>query len=90
MMSLRRALTWQLAVMLALITSVVMARALAETPWLMLPFVFAWISLSTYLGATRKLGAGLIIIQIVCLITFYDVVFLTSGNRLERRRLVRR
>ncbi len=75
MMSLRKALAWQIAVMLALITSVVMARAFAETPWLMLPFVFAWISFSTYVGATRKLGAGLILIQIVCLITFYDVVF---------------
>ena len=75
MMSIRKALTWQIAVMLALITSVVMARAFAETPWLMLPFVFAWISFSTYLGATRKLGAGVILIQIVCLITFYDVVF---------------
>ncbi len=75
MMSIRKALAWQIAVMLALITSVVMARAFAETPWLMLPFVFAWISFSTYVGATRKLGAGLILLQIVCLITFYDVVF---------------
>jgi uncharacterized membrane protein YccC len=75
MMSLRKALTWQIAVMLALITAVVMARAFAETPWLMLPFVFVWISLSTYVGATRKLGAGLLVIQIVCLITFYGVVF---------------
>ncbi len=75
MMSLRKALAWQLAVMLALIASVIMARAFAETPWLMLPFVFAWISFSTYVGATRKLGAGLILIQIICLITFYDVVF---------------
>jgi len=75
MMSIRKALTWQVAVMLALITSVLMARAFAETPWLMLPFIFAWISLSTYLGATRKLGAGMLVIQIVCLITFYDVVF---------------
>ncbi|MGC1397813.1 FUSC family protein, partial [Candidatus Binatus sp.] len=75
MMSIRKALAWQIAVMLALITSVVMARAFAETPWLMLPFVFAWISFSTYVGATRKFGAGLILIQIVCLITFYDVVF---------------
>ncbi len=74
-MSIRKALAWQIAVMLALITSVVMARAFAETPWLMLPFVFAWISFSTYVGATRKFGAGLILIQIVCLITFYDVVF---------------
>ena len=75
MMSIRKALAWQIAVMLALITSVVMARAFAETPWLMLPFLFAWISFSTYVGATRKLGAGMLVIQIVCLITFYDVVF---------------
>ena len=75
MMSIRKALAWQIAVMVALITAVVMARAFAETPWLMLPFVFAWISFSTYVGATRKLGAGLILIHIVCLITFYDVVF---------------
>src|ERR1700688_348932 len=75
MMSIRKALAWQIAVMLALITAVVMARAFAETPWLMLPFVFVWISFSTYVGATRKLGAGMLVIQIVCLITFYDVVF---------------
>jgi uncharacterized membrane protein YccC len=75
MMSIRKALAWQIAVMLALIASVIMARAFAETPWLMLPFVFGWISFSTYVGATRKLGAGLILIQIVSLITFYDVVF---------------
>ena len=75
MMSIRKALAWQIAVMLALITSVVMARAFAETPWLMLPFLFVWISFSTYVGATRKLGAGMLVIQIVCLITFYDVVF---------------
>ena len=75
MMSISKALAWQIAVMLALITSVVMARAFAETPWLMLPFVFAWISFSTYVGTTRKLGVGLVVIQIVCLITFYGVVF---------------
>ncbi len=75
MMSIRKALAWQIAVMLALITSVVMARAFAETPWLMLPYVFAWISFSTYVGATRKLGVAMLVIQIVCLITFYGVVF---------------
>jgi uncharacterized membrane protein YccC len=75
MMSLRRALAWQTAVMAALITAVIMARAFVDTPWLMLPFVFAWISFSTYLGATRKLGAGILVIQIVCLITFYGVVY---------------
>jgi uncharacterized membrane protein YccC len=75
MMSMRKALAWQFAVMLALIAAVVMARAFAETPWLMLPFVFAWISTSTYIGMTRKLGVGLVVIQVVCLITFYGVVF---------------
>jgi uncharacterized membrane protein YccC len=75
MMSIRRALSWQIAVMLALVTAVVMARALAETPWLMLPFVFVWISLSTYVGTTLKLGVGVLVIQIVCLITFYGIVF---------------
>jgi uncharacterized membrane protein YccC len=75
MMSLRKALAWQIGVMLALIAAVIMARAFAETPWMMLPFVFVWISFSTYVGATRKLGAGVLVIQIVCLITFYDVVF---------------
>ena len=75
MMSLRKALAWQIAVMIALITAVIMARAFAETPWLMMPFLFVWISLSTYVGATRKLGVGMVVIQIVCLITFYGVVF---------------
>ncbi len=75
MMSLRRALAWQIAVMLAVIMSVVMARAFAETPWLMLPLVAASISFSTYLGATRKLGVGMVVIQVLCLITFYGVVF---------------
>jgi len=75
MMSIRKALAWQIAVMLALITAVVMARAFAETPWFMLPYVFVWISCSTYFGTKHKLGAGLLVIQIICLITFYGVVF---------------
>ena len=75
MMSLRKALAWQFAVMVALITAVMMARAFVDSPWLMLPFLFAWISFSTYLGVTRKLGAGVLVIQIVCLITFYGVVY---------------
>ena len=75
MMSIRKALAWQIAVTLVLVTAVVMARAFAETPWLMLPFVFAWISLSTYVGTTRKLGAGTLVIQILSLITLYGMVF---------------
>jgi len=75
MMSLRKALAWQIAVMVALIAAVMMARAFVDAPWLMLPFVFVSISFSTYLGATRKLGVGVLVIQIVCLITLYGVVF---------------
>jgi uncharacterized membrane protein YccC len=75
MMSVRKALAWQISVMLALVTALVMARAFAETPWLMLPLVFLWISLSAYLGATHKLGVGVLVIQIVCLVTFYDILF---------------
>jgi len=41
MLSVRRASAVLIAEALALIASLVMARALAETPWLMLPFIFA-------------------------------------------------
>ena len=75
MMSMRKALAWQIAVMLALITTLVMARVFVDSPWLMLPYVFVWISSSTYVGTARKLGAGVLVIQIVCLIIFYGVVF---------------
>jgi hypothetical protein len=75
MMSPRKAGAFLVAEALALIASVVMARALAETPWLMFPFLFAVFSYSTYLGVTRKLGAALLLIEVVCLDTFYSVVF---------------
>jgi hypothetical protein len=75
MMSARKAVTFLIAEALALIFSVVMARAFAETPWLMLPFLFALISVSTYYGTTLKLGAPLLLIQVVCLAAFYGVVF---------------
>src|SRR5216683_1665811 len=75
MMSARKACAFLIAEALALAASVVMARALAETPWLMLPFIFAVMSFSTYLGTTRKLGAALLLIQVVCFDTFYGVVF---------------
>jgi hypothetical protein len=75
MMSVRKAITFLIAEALALILSVVMARAFAETPWLMLPFIFALISLSTYVGTTRKLGCALLLIEVACLGTYYGVVF---------------
>jgi fusaric acid resistance family protein len=75
MMAPRKALAFLIAEALALSASVVMAGILAETPWLMLPFIFTVFSISTYLGTTRNLGAALLLIQVVCFDTFYSVVF---------------
>jgi uncharacterized membrane protein YccC len=75
MMSPRKAAAFLIAEALALASSVVMAGILSETPWLMLPFLFALISFSTYLGTTRNLGAALLLIQVVCLFIFYGVAF---------------
>ncbi|HVN64867.1 MAG TPA: hypothetical protein VMT58_09540, partial [Candidatus Binataceae bacterium] len=75
MMSPSKAIKILAAEALALVAAVVMARAFAETPWLMLPFLFAIFSFSTYVGTVKKLGAALILVQVVCLDTFYGVIF---------------
>ena len=75
MMSLLRAGAFLIAEAVALVVSVVMARAFAETPWLMLPFLFALMSFFTYVGTSRKLGAPLLLIEVVSLDTFYGVIF---------------
>jgi len=75
MMSLRTAVIFLVAEAVSLTGSVMMARALAETPWLMLGFLFIVFSFSTYLGTLWKLGAPLLLIEVVCLDTFYGVVF---------------
>jgi hypothetical protein len=75
MMSPRKAVAFLIAEAIALAASVVMAGILVETPWLILPFLFAIISFSTYLGTTRNLGAALLLIEVVCLDTFYSAVF---------------
>jgi hypothetical protein len=69
MMSPGRALKILTAEALALVVSVVMARALAEAPWLILPFLFAVFSVSTYIGTVQKLGAPLLLIEVFCLDT---------------------
>jgi hypothetical protein len=75
MISIRKALRFLTAEALSLMASLVMARTLGETPWLMLPFIFALFSFSTYLGNVLKLGAYMLLIQVVCLAVFYGVVF---------------
>jgi Fusaric acid resistance protein family len=75
MLSVKRVAQFMIAEGFALVASVLMARALAETPWLMLPFIFALLSCSAYAGTALKLGASFLLIQVVCLDTFYGVAF---------------
>ena len=75
MMSARKAITFLFAQALTLSASVVLAGILSETPWLMLPFLFALVSFTTYLGTTRKLGAALLLIQVTFLFIYYGVAF---------------
>ncbi len=75
MMSPRKGLAFLIAEGFALAASVLMAGMLVETPWLLLPFLFAVIAFTTYVGTTLKLGAALLLIQVVCIDTFYTVVF---------------
>ena len=75
MMSARKAITFLIAQALTLAASVVLAGILSETPWLMLPFLFALVSFTTYLGTTRKLGAALLLIQVTFLFIYYGVAF---------------
>ena len=75
MMSPRKATAFLIAEAIALSASSVMAGILMETPWLILPSLFAPRSLMTYVWATRNLGSALLLIQVVRLDTFYTVVF---------------
>jgi uncharacterized membrane protein YccC len=75
MMAPRKAITFLIAQAITLAASVVMAGILSETPWLMLPFLFALVSFTTYLGTTRKLGAAMLLIQVTFLFIYYGVAF---------------
>src|SRR6202051_3182941 len=75
MMSARKALAFLIAEACTLAASVVLAGILSETPWLMLPYLFALVSFTTYLGTTRKLGAALLLIQVTFLFIYYGVAF---------------
>jgi uncharacterized membrane protein YccC len=75
MMSLRKAVAFLIAEAFTLAVAVVLAGILSETPWLMLPYLFALVSFTTYLGTTRKLGAALLLIQVTFLFIYYGVAF---------------
>jgi uncharacterized membrane protein YccC len=75
MMSLRRAGLFLALLGIAAAGSVVMARGFAETPWLMLPFIFILLAASSYAGNAANLGAGLLLPQVVALNILYLVEF---------------
>ena len=58
-----------------LAASVPLAGILVETPWLMLPFIGAFVALSTYITVTRKLGPFGLVCQVITLDAFYGVTF---------------
>jgi uncharacterized membrane protein YccC len=75
MRSVRSAIGILVVEVLVLVSSVVVARAFAETPWLLLPFIFAFMAGSTFVVTTRKLGSIGLLMQVVSLASFYGVVF---------------
>ncbi len=58
-----------------LAASVPLAGILAESPWLMLPFIGLITAFSTYIIARRKLGIFGLFLQVIMLDSFYGVVF---------------
>jgi uncharacterized membrane protein YccC len=75
MMAAEKAAAILIAEGLMLAASVVVARALAETPWLMLPFVFVFMASSTLISVTHKFGSAGLLLQVVSLASLYGVVF---------------
>jgi uncharacterized membrane protein YccC len=75
MLSLLKAFVYLIAEAPLLVASVPIAGVLAETPWLMLPFIFGFTALSTQQVVSRKLGPFGLVMQVVALDTFYAVVF---------------
>jgi uncharacterized membrane protein YccC len=75
MMAVERAASILAVEGLMLASSVVAARTLAETPWLMLPFIFAFMAASTFIIVTRKFGPSGLLMQVVSLGSLYGVVF---------------
>lgn len=75
MMSLTTALVFLAIEGSALALSVPLAGMLAETPWLMLPVIAAFIYAVTYVNTLWKLGAFGLVVEVVTLDTFYGVIF---------------
>ena len=75
MMSFAQALGYTVATGILLALSVPLAGILAETPWLMLPFIGITMAVLTYFVTTRRFGSAGLVLKVVVLDTLYDVVF---------------
>ncbi len=75
MMGFGQALGYTIAAGVLMALSVPIAGILAETPWLMLPFVAALMTVLTYVVTTRRFGSAGLVLKVVVLDTFYNVVF---------------
>jgi uncharacterized membrane protein YccC len=75
MMPLSKAALYSAIEAVTLAVATVIALLLADTPWIMLPFIGAFTTLSTYIIARRKLGSFGLLLQVVTLDTLYGVIF---------------
>jgi hypothetical protein len=75
MLSVRKAVLYLVLLALLLSAAVPVAGILAETPWLMLPFVGIFVAGSMYLATIYNLGSIGTICQVLVLDTMYGAIF---------------
>jgi uncharacterized membrane protein YccC len=75
MMGFSEAFGWIIAAGVLAGLSVPIAGMLAETPWLLLPFIGIAMTLMTYFVTLRRFGSPSLVLKVIMLDTFYNVVF---------------
>ena len=75
MMGFGEAFAFTIAAGALMALSVPLAGILAETPWLLLPFLGGTITLMSYTVTTRRFGSPGLVLKVVVIDTFYNVVF---------------
>ena len=75
MMNFSQAVGYTIAAAVLMALSVPLAGILAETPWLLLPFVGLMMTALSYVVTTRRFGSSGLVLKVVVLDTFYEVIF---------------
>jgi len=75
MMGFSEALAFTIAAGILMALSVPLAGILAETPWLLLPFLGLVVTIMSYTVTTRRFGSPGLVLKVVVIDTFYNVVF---------------